>query len=272
MNGELILVNHPPEPTTPIFPEADAAGIAFSNDLIAVAFIGSNLKHVQLFGHKSETAFQRCPYWSNWKKNVVMFEDNFNVGRVLFDVSKKVKHVGFDPSEIKVSEVSANKFVPVDKGHWAESTLGWVEIESYLREVLEHAEKDPDSIASMISYYWQGLRLTDGHKTLTRSADRIEPIMAIINALAAEWIACDESMKASDIASAETEARERKAAEERECLRTEKRKARRTLLKQYANEHRGKVRVRNLRTGYILSLPYEGAFSLIELGGGEFAP
>jgi hypothetical protein len=271
MNGELILVNHPTQ-AAPMFPEASAAGIAFSSELIAVAFIGQGLQHVQLFAHKNETAFQRCPYWSNWKKNVVMFDDGFNFSRVLLDVSKKVARVGFDSSEIKVTEAHGTKFVPVDKDQWATSTLAWIEKENYLLEVFDHANEDPDSIAAMVKYFWAGLRIVNGQKTFSRPADRIEPILAIVNALAAAQIGCEESLKASDIARLETVAAERKAAAEREALRIEKRDARRTVLKQYANEHGGRVRVRNLRTGYILSLPYEGAFSLIELGGGEFAP
>ncbi len=271
MNGELILVNHPTQAAL-MFPEASAAGIAFSSELIAVAFIGQGLQHVQFFAHKNETAFQRCPYWSNWKKNVVLFDDGFNLSRVLLDVSKKVARVGFDSAEIKVTEAHGTKFVPVDKDQWAASTLAWIEKENYLLEVFDHANEDPDSIAAMVKYFWDGLRIVNGQKTFSRPADRIEPILAIVNALAAEQIGSDESLKASDIARSETVAAEGRAAEEREALRIEKRDARRTVLKQYADTHDGKVRVRNLRTGYILSLRYEGAFSLIELGGGEFAP
>jgi hypothetical protein len=270
--GELILVNHPAEVVAPIFPKASSAGIAFSSDLVAIAFIEGGLQTVKLFAHSDGSAFARCPYWQQWRKHVLLFEDGWNFSRILLDVSKAASRVGFDPGEVKITETYGTKFMPVAKAIWATSMLAWMEKDDYLREVLNIADRNPENDAAMLKYYWDGLRLEDGHRTFKRPADRIEPILAIVNALAAESMANEESMKAIDIARSESKARDRKAAEEREALRVEKREARRTLLKQYSDEHGGKVRVRNLRTGYIMSLPYEGAFSLIELGGGEFAP
>jgi hypothetical protein len=270
--GELILVNHPAVVVAPIFPKASSAGIAFSSDLVAIAFIEGGLQTVKLFAHSDGSAFARCPYWQQWRKHVVTFEDGWNFSRILLDVSKAVSHIGFDSGEVKITEAHGTKFVPVNKDVWTPSTLAWMEKTNYLGEVFEHADEAPDSIAAMVKYFWDGLRIVDGQKTSSRPADRIEPICAIVNALAAESIAFEESLKTSAIARSETEAAERKAAEERKALQTEKRETRRILLKRYANEHCGKVRVRNFRTGYILSLPFEGAFSFIELGGGEFAP
>jgi hypothetical protein len=255
-------INAPPETAT-------AAGLSVRDDLIVVAYIGRGLQKTQFFVHKSEKAFRFCPYWSEWRKNVTIVDDDFNVGRLLLDVGRQAKRVGYDPAELSISEANANVTVPVEKS-LCENYLDWIERTNFLREVVIHAEEDPNSIAAMVRYFWESLRLPGGRRTLASPSDRPDAILAIINALAAEAITT-ERMHAEASSRRENELKEKRQL----CADLEGKHVNSDLCAamRKQQERYGYVRLMLLsRGGRLLNLPYEDALPLVAHHFAEFSP
>ena len=265
MNGELFFVNPTPVAEAE---NCDAAGVAYSDDLACVAYVSRGLQKVEFFVNENEKSFRKCPYWPNWKRNCTMFKQGeFNFSRVLLDSGRKAALVGFDAKEIKVT---GDKYIPVDVNLWAPSILAFIQ-DIFLREIFEHAAKDPTSVAAMVKYFWDSLRIMDGKKVLTSPSDPGEPIKAIVLALASERI--DRDRVNAEFNRLQTDERDakKKQAEERERERLQKRNALLKEMRKYEREH-GYVRVRILSNHFVRQLQYTAAMSLIDMRAAEFYP
>lgn len=169
-------------------PRTSYAGISVSEDLVCVAFL-ERLEEVQFYG--KESAFAKCPYWPLWRKNVTLFDGAFNLGRLLLDLSREAETVAFSPDEVKITETNGKKFVPIDRASAAPRTLRLIETNGLLSGVAFEAEQRPDTISAMLLYFWQGLRVVDGRRTLA-SSDRVEPVLSVVCALAAKTYVDDK--------------------------------------------------------------------------------
>jgi len=287
MSG-LFFVNSTPVPK---FEPPHAAGIAYSDDLACVAYLGRGLEMVEFFVSENEKAFSKCPYWPLWRKNCVVYKNGeFNFSRVLLDAGRKANHVGFDQKEI---DVNGDRYIPVDVDLWAPAMLRRIESGGVLTEVLGHSKKDPSSTAAMVVYFWDSLRVVDGEKTLYSATDPIEPIKAVVVALAAEEIhheqAYGESERAAvELRRLEEEDRRRAGAWLFGTNKREKNQARLEVERQekmarmakekvediptYYKEH-GFVQVRILANHSVRRLSLEAAMSIIyDLRAAEFHP
>ncbi|MGB7435075.1 MAG: hypothetical protein WBR26_02425 [Candidatus Acidiferrum sp.] len=265
MNGELIFVNHP-APVTEL-KVYDSAGVAFNEDMACVAYVTRGLQTVEFFVNENEKSFAKCPYWPYWKKNCVMFKGDFNFSRVLLDTGRKARRVGFDDKEIAVT---GEKYVPVPVDKWAPSTLPFIG-DMFMPEISEHAAKDPSSVAAMVKYFWDSLRIVDGKKVLTSPSDPVEPIKAILLAAAAETIDINRIFADSERRISEERELKQKADEERERVRLAKREALLGAMRAYNEEH-GYVLIRMLSNNFQRKLTFKAAVSLIDLHAAEFHP
>lgn len=172
-------------------PCSSYAGISVSEDMICVAFL-ERLEAVRFYA--KESAFARCPYFSTWRKNITVFDAGFNLARLLLDVSREAETVAFSPDEVKIAEANGKKFTPIERASCALRMLRLIQTNGLLSGVTWEAEQSRDSVSAMLKYFWDGLRVVDGRRTLA-SADRVEPILAIIHALAVKT-AVDDKEKA----------------------------------------------------------------------------
>ena len=192
---------------------------------------------------------------------------------MLLDVGRKANLVGFDQKEIFVA---GDKYVPVPVDEYAAPSLKFIEDE-LIREVLNHAAKDPTSLAAMVQYFWNSLLTKDSKKVLASSSDPTEPIRAIVLAVSAEKanyklddeksrIEQEERAKEWAKGAPERERRER----EQERVRIEEHNKFLATLQAYADEHGGCVRVRMFANHFLRNLKPEAAASLVKMGAAEY--
>ena len=180
--------------------DSNTLGIAVSEDLVVLAFINEEMKltTVKFFAHESGTAFKRCTYFSEWKKHVTTYGDDFNLGRLLEDQFRGKNAIGYDPGEIKF-KTGRKDFFAVPKDHdELDDVLGWMQAENFVYESEGAATRDPTSRGAFLNYYWGSLRISDdGKRHWSRPTDRSEPIYAIANGLIAA-AACADMQEAEE--------------------------------------------------------------------------
>jgi hypothetical protein len=237
---------------------ACAVGVSVTDDLTVIATVGgSHLVEVKFYVNKSERAFRTCPYWPLWKKNVVLVDDSFNVARVLLDAGRGMNCVGFDPAEIDPRSKASGgpTFVSVPKGPELQTWLAWMDDTSFFGELQTTAEESPEGDAALLMYFWNSLNRENGRRRFTQPNDRLEPIYAIVNALAAQ----DEPSRVI------------REAAQRERSRLWQ--LRHGAAKDWADAHGGTVKVR-LNPGNVFevvdTVSFERAVEYVEMGSAKY--
>jgi hypothetical protein len=173
----------------PIYTEAEALGLSVAEDMLVLAFLDRNtLRNVQIFAHESGRAFRSCPYWPQWQKVVTLYGDNLDelLPRIIEDAIKGVGIVGFDPAQIKLRATAGNVFEVPKKSSLLDEVLTAMEENDFIGSFYtDPTDKEAKIKSTLLKFFWDSLRSKDGKKSWKQPIDRIDPIYALANGLAA---------------------------------------------------------------------------------------
>jgi hypothetical protein len=195
-----------------------ALGISIKRDMLVLAVVGDKcLSNVEYFIHTSGVALRGCPYASDFRDKMNVYDKDFPVSRLLDDAIRGAEIVGFDPSEIKLSSKLGN-FYPItnDNPHLTTALAHDLNTGDFLSVMEGHVEKDYQDRGEITRYFWNSLSSdVDGNKTWDSPADRLDPMLAVARAYAAVWTQLDVNRVAAEAAS--KEATDRAAAHSESC-------------------------------------------------------
>jgi hypothetical protein len=172
----------------PSLGKALSLGISVRRDMIVLALVGDRcLQNVEYFIHKSGHAMKACPYYENFRDEMNIYGEDFNVSRVLQDAIRNVEIVGFDPSEIKLSSKTNNLFtITKDEPQLTDSLSCDLSDTHFLSVMSGSTDTAMQKRAQITQYFWDSLRAdSDGNKKWTEPSDRLDPMLAVARAYTA---------------------------------------------------------------------------------------